>query len=237
LLALLVLIGLPSAVISSVFGLSQLRFTEVSLEGGGGKVPQEWVKQQVAPWKGSHLLLVSASEIESRLSQHPWVAAAEARKRLPNRLHLRIIERRAAALLLGEGRPGVFLDAAGRRIAPQGSEDTLEGLPVVEAGLPVPPATLVRTVALFGTTGQVSPDATGRLEAIRILAGGENFELQFADLPFTVLLGAEDPAGQLRRLPLVLPEIRRRFRNTRQVDLRFGREVVLRLPERTAKRQ
>lgn len=231
LFTLLVLIGLPSAVISSVFRLPQLRFTEVSLEGGGGRVPPAWVEQQVAPWKDSQLLLLSPSQIESRLAQHSWVAATEVSKRLPNRLHIRIVTRRAAALLLGEGRLGVFLDAAGRRIAPQGAEDVVEGLPVVEAEWPVTtPAALPRAVALFETASQVTPDATGRLEAIRILAGGESFELRFADLPFTVLLGTEDPAGQLRHLPLVLPEVLRGFPNTRQVDLRFGREVVLRQP-------
>ncbi len=49
--------------------------------------------------RGEHLLLADTGAMEAALLRHPWIAAAEVRRRLPPALDVTVTERRAAALV------------------------------------------------------------------------------------------------------------------------------------------
>ena len=49
--------------------------------------------------RGDHLLLCDTALVESALRRHPWIASVEVRRTLPPALEVRVVERRAAALV------------------------------------------------------------------------------------------------------------------------------------------
>jgi cell division protein FtsQ len=49
--------------------------------------------------RGDHLLGVDPDVIEAALVRHPWISAVEVRRRLPPAIDVRVVERRAAALV------------------------------------------------------------------------------------------------------------------------------------------
>ena len=82
-----------------------------------GRVPAAWVQQALAPLAGRNLLRLPLAEVRQRLAANPWIAAVDVAKQLPDRLRVRIAERRPA-VLLRSGEALLYADAAGRPIAP-----------------------------------------------------------------------------------------------------------------------
>jgi cell division protein FtsQ len=78
--------------------------------------------------RGDHLALCDTALVEAALRNHPWVASVQVRRVLPPALEIRIVERRAAALVdLG----GLYLvDAVGEVFKRAAPGDGLD-LPVV----------------------------------------------------------------------------------------------------------
>jgi cell division protein FtsQ len=75
-----------------------LRLREIRFEGLSRATPQELLELCPAQ-RGDHLLLVDPALVEDALRRHPWVASAEVRRTLPPALTIRIVERRAAAIV------------------------------------------------------------------------------------------------------------------------------------------
>jgi cell division protein FtsQ len=117
-----VLLGLGVAAALAVAGVAAHHFVmtsprfalrEVAI-AGSARFGRDELLARAGVRLGTSLFAVSPRDIEERLGRDPWIAGVEARRRLPDGLELRLVERRAAALLVIDG-AGLFLaDTEGR---------------------------------------------------------------------------------------------------------------------------
>ena len=77
---------------------------------------------------GDRLLSIDTDAVAVRLATHPWVAAAQVKRRLPSVLHIDIVERRAAA---AASLSGLYLVDENGRPFKRARMDEAEGLPVL----------------------------------------------------------------------------------------------------------
>ena len=75
-----------------------LRIRELRFEGLSRATAQELTELSPVQ-RGDHLLAADTALVEDALRRHPWVASAEVRRTLPPALEIRIVERRAAAIV------------------------------------------------------------------------------------------------------------------------------------------
>lgn len=216
------MVGVPFALVA--WGLSAPSFALSSVEVAGNRfVDTAWVERRVAPFAGENLLRLSLSDVRSRLTSHPWVAAVTLEKRLPNRLRLTLDERRPAALLRS-GAELVFLDREGRVIAPFEPGLGPADLMLVSVGA-------TREVELAGAftiaeeLAAVAPDWCATLSEVEVLGEGD-FRLFLGALPFPLLVRRGTLAERLPAMRALLPELERRYPRLSAVDLRAERRIV-----------
>ncbi|HET8538349.1 MAG TPA: FtsQ-type POTRA domain-containing protein [Anaeromyxobacter sp.] len=75
-----------------------LRIREIRFEGLSRAAPAELLELSPVQ-RGDHLLLVDTDLVAAALRRHPWVAAVEVSRDLPDALAVKVAERRAAALV------------------------------------------------------------------------------------------------------------------------------------------
>jgi cell division protein FtsQ len=104
-----------------------LRIRELRFEGLTRTTAQE-LRELSPVQRGDHLALCDTDLVEAALRNHPWIASVEVRRALPPALEIRVVERRAAAIVdLG----GLYLvDTAGEVFKRAAPGDGLD-LPVV----------------------------------------------------------------------------------------------------------
>lgn len=66
---------------------------------GIGKLAKEQVLKQARLDKGVNILSVNLSEVRKRLTAHLWIAEAEVSRELPSKIHIRIKEQKALAVI------------------------------------------------------------------------------------------------------------------------------------------
>ncbi|MCG8459942.1 MAG: FtsQ-type POTRA domain-containing protein [Holophagales bacterium] len=215
--------------------LFALRGIEASVEEGG-RVTQEWVEKALRPYQGENVWLVSLDEMALSLARHPWVADIGLRKRPPNDLVVRVVERREVALLrtgipagTSDGKVGalVFLDGSGRPIAPLSTPWQRPGidLPIISGGSGTV-AGIASAVGLLREIEAAAPPWIQGLSEIEILSDTD-YRVHTADLPFPLLLRAGTVDDKNRRLEQLLPRIAERFDAIAAVDLRFSRRIII----------
>ncbi len=75
-----------------------LRIREVRFEGLSRASAQELL--ELSPiQRGDHLVLCDTALMEAALRRHPWISSVEVRRTLPAALEVRVVERRAVALV------------------------------------------------------------------------------------------------------------------------------------------
>ena len=198
----------------------ELRTLELS---GTQRVSRQWIGERVAPLKGRHLLRLSLADLEAELAGHPWIAGVAMRKRLPDTLAVRLVERRPAALVRAAG--GLhYIDETGRLIdrydALAGPADLL--LLSDSAGRE---ARLVTALAAAAEFSRLAPDWGRQLSEVEVL-GESDLRFHTAALPFALVLGVGGIEAGLRRLRRYLPEVRRLPLPAATVDLRFSGRIV-----------
>jgi len=77
-----------------------LRKIEVS---GHARLSADDIARRAGAALGQNLFSIRPGAVEGRLRADPWIAAAEARRALPDRLLLQVVERRPAGLVLVDG--------------------------------------------------------------------------------------------------------------------------------------
>lgn len=208
---------------SPVFAVDAL---DVEIEGAG-RVSDAWVRGTLRPVRGWNLPRLPLAWVDRQLRRHPWVASTALTKELPDRLGVRVVERREVALMRGgseEGEAFWYLDEDGEPIAPYEASDGEVDLPLVSAassGNDLTPA-----LALFDEIEDVAPPWAGGLSEIEML-GDEDFRLWSAELPFPLLVRSGTLAEKTAYLEELLPEITRRYDDVEAVDLRFARRIIL----------
>jgi cell division septal protein FtsQ len=224
------LVALPLALAAWVLTAPLFRLRDVQVGGGAGRVSGAWVRQALAPLAGENLVRLSLAEAAVRLERNPWVASVEMVKELPDRLRVKVAERRPVALLAAAGGL-VYADSAGRAIAPVATPAELArahraGLLVVSFDQGPHPDGMAAALKVAAELGRVQPTWAAKLVRIEVLGEGD-FRLWTDALPFPVLVTSGQVGPKVQRLIELLPELSRRYPRIAAVDLRFSRRIVV----------
>jgi cell division septal protein FtsQ len=226
----LAIVGVPVAGAFWLYNSPRFALQEIDVAFGGGTAPSDasagrvsevWVRETVAPFEGHNLLRLPLAEVAARLEQHPWVKSVGLSKELPSRFGVRIVERRAAALLR-DGDTLSYLDWDGKVIAPV--EGPAPRLVVVELAGPwrYPGSAL----ALLRELEDAGPEWLGGLQDILVLEEND-FALSTADLPYPLVVRAGTAADKIRRLRGLLPDIMAHTGAGAAIDLRFEQRIII----------
>ena len=231
------LISLPMVFIFWLLSTPQLALAELQIEhdaaripGAGGpldaapKVSAAWAQRALQPFVGQNLLQLSLQQVDLRLGGHPWIAGLDLRKELPDRLSVRIIERRAAALVNHEQRL-FYVDQDGQPIS---ALHPLEPAPnLIMISRPDPKSASVSSaLRLVERLQKLGLSWTEELSQVEIV-GQDDFCVFSAQLPFALLLSTEGLEDKTRHLEELLPQIRSRYPAAATVDLRFSRRILI----------
>ncbi|MDX1540290.1 MAG: FtsQ-type POTRA domain-containing protein [Geminicoccaceae bacterium] len=212
-----------------------LRIEDILLDGRL-RTRREAVVQHLSVYAGQPILSVSTAELKSRLEDLTWVEQAEVARLLPNRIHVRLIERRPLAFGQRQGRLAL-IDHAGRVLPVRGDRpDLLQAFGslriVIGEGAPE------RAPRLFAVLSS-EPELWSRVAALT-LVGERRWNLRLAD-GIDVMLPADDLLGAWRRLARFAREDDLLERAVVEIDLRFLPERIrlrldpaLREPEKVA---
>ncbi len=231
----LALVALPAGLLAWVLAAPFFRLRSIEVGGGESRVPGGWVRQALAPLEGENLVRLSLAEAASRVQRNPWVASVEMVKELPDRLRVKVAERRPVALLAAGGGL-VYADSEGRAIAPVATAAELEeareaGLLVVSFSHQPHPDGMAAALEVAAELGRVQPTWAAKLARIEVL-GEEDFRLHTDALPFPLLVTSGQVRPKVQRFLELLPELSRRYPSIEAVDLRFSRRIVVQ-PDRT----
>ena len=216
------LVGAPVAAGFWLLTAPTFAFARVEVEGERVVEPA-WIERTLAPLVGENLLRLELPAVERLVLGNPWVAAARIEKRLPDALHVELVERQPAALLRTvEGL--LVLDAAGRPIAPW--EPQLGGgdLLLVSLGSTTE-VDLGGALAVAAELERVAPSWGSTLSEVVVLADDE-FRLYLGAVRFPLAVRSGTLAERLPTLIALLPELERRYPALALVDLRFARRIV-----------
>lgn len=196
-----------------------LRIEEVLLDGRL-RTSRQAILDHLGVHAGQPILSVSAAELQARIEDLTWVERADVVRLLPNRLHVRLIERRPLALWQRQGRLAL-IDHVGRVVPIGGQRDELlrafdDLRIVVGEGAPQ------RAARLFAMLSS-EPDLWSEVAALTLVSE-RRWNLRLAD-GIDVMLPAQDPLGAWRRLARFAREDDLLERAVVGIDLRF-------LPER-----
>jgi cell division protein FtsQ len=169
---------------------------------------------------------------EAALRRHPAVAEVEITRRLPATLRVRVVERRAVALL----EDGVLRPAtADGRVLPASPVDLplLRVRAAVQRGR-VTDAAARAALAEMGRLGELDPALLARVSEVRPAAGG-GLRLALVSPSVEVLLPGGADSARLLRLRAALGDVARRMAadsaaaGRAQVDARWEDQIVVRL--------
>ncbi|MEM8964065.1 MAG: FtsQ-type POTRA domain-containing protein [Acidobacteriota bacterium] len=226
LLVVVLVVGAPVGATTWALTTPRLALEEVRIDiDPEGRVASDWVRSQVMPLRGHHLLRLPLGELETALLSHRWVDAVSLRKELPRRLSVRVIERRPAALLYEDEL--VYLDTRGQRIAPFDPSTGEVDLPIVRRRDRDDESALTVALALIDELERVAPHWAAGLSEIDVL-GASDARVVTRALPYPVLLRAGTLDTRLHRLRPVLDQIDTRYGVVRELDLRFSGRIVVR---------
>ena len=230
----LALVGLPAGLVAWVltaplFGLRDVQVSEAA-GTAARRVSRESVRQALAPLQGRNLVRLSLAEAAARVERNPWIASVEMAKELPDRLHVKVAERRPVALLLLGGGL-VYADSEGKAIAPVTTPAELEearsaGLLVVSFVRQPHKEGVGSALRAAADLGRAQPTWAAKLSRIEVL-GEEDFRLHTDALPFPLLVRSGQVKPKVERLVELLPELSRRYVRIEAVDLRFSRRIVV----------
>jgi cell division protein FtsQ len=143
--------------------------------------------------EGDNLFQVSAHDVERRLLRSPWIAAADIERRWPSTLALRIVERRAVAVVEDDG--GAAMVAADGTVLGRFPDYVAEdpGL-IMSFAYPSLPS----TVGAVLVPGSAYPGPTGPLELAASFPGPLRREVR------SIRIDGDDVRLRLRRGGVVL---------------------------------
>ncbi len=225
-------VGLPLASVLWVGRSPVFALRELDVQSDGARVSEAWVRRTLEPALGWNLPRLPLDWVGAALRRHPWVETAALTKELPDRLRVRVTEKREVALERGEDAYR-YLDARGEPIVafdPADEGDAVD-LPLVSAASPE--LDLRPALELGHEIAEVAPRWAAGLSEIEVL-GERDFRVWSDALPFPLLVRSGTLAAKVSRLEELLPEIRRRYHGVEAVDLRFARRIILQPSARTS---
>lgn len=218
----LMLVAVPAAaaiwvITAPTFGLREVRIVSTP------HVPTAWVESVIGSFAGYNVLLLSLSDIGTRMEGHPWIEGVELRKELPSGLVIRVVERRPQALL--RQHDGLYLiDAGGSVIAPFEPEAAWSDLLLVT--LEDESTDAAEALAVASRLARIHPAWDRGLSEIEALGAGD-YRLYNAVYPFPVVVSADALGRQIGKLTQWWPRLSSRVGIPAMVDLRFEKQMII----------
>jgi cell division protein FtsQ len=225
----LLAIAAPAGGIAWLLTSPRFAVTTIDVEGAS-RVPVERVRTAAAVPVGTNLWRVDPAAVIGRVEAVPEVRRAEVIRRYPNRLTVRVEERRPFTLVHA-GRLH-WLDEEGR-VLREAPKAVAPPVPVV-SGLDEAELVSIRTAP--------GPRAREAIALLRVLLrSGSALTAQISEIDMSraegpvlytvdgleVRLGTEEWDERLGRLEGVLAQVARDGQGVRTIDLRFRNQVVL----------
>jgi cell division protein FtsQ len=185
---------------------------------GRAMTGRDAVLSAIGAARGTPLFAVSPSQAKAQLEALPWVRSAAVERRLPETVHIHLVERQPFAFWQRQGKL-VLIDRDGVVI----TGDRLErfsGL-IVIVGNDAPRHAAALLDMLVG-----EPDLAGRVVAA-VLVGGRRWNLQM-DNGIAVQLPEDDPQAAWTRLAELEHSSRLLARDVQVVDMRLPDRLVVR---------
>ncbi len=196
-LVALALVALPIvALVNGWFASDRWPFRQLEIEAEFARVNAEQLRRAIAPQLDRGFFAVDLDRVRQAVESLPWVERAEVRKRWPDRLEVKVVEREAAAIW-GDAR---LVSTAGELFAVPG-ETALEGLPRLSG----PDERALDTLA-FLRAARDALTGTGLAPASIALSSRGSWSLVL-DNGATVVVGRESPEARLARFVETLPRI------------------------------
>ncbi|GAB4189028.1 MAG: hypothetical protein OHK0024_29470 [Thalassobaculales bacterium] len=209
----------PGARALSLSASLGLAVQEVLVEGRR-RTPAEAVLQALAVERGTPILQVDPAATRERLEALSWVRLAQVERRLPDLLHVRLVEREPLALWQQGGRHAL-IDAEGVVLTSEGLEDYAHLVVVVGEGAPARAAGLMRLLAQ-------APDLKPRVRYAQWV--GERRWNLVMDNGITVRLPEGDAAAAWLRLAELEREHSLLEREVLAIDLRLPDRLIVQVP-------
>ncbi|MFQ5526559.1 MAG: cell division protein FtsQ/DivIB [Thermoanaerobaculia bacterium] len=225
-LAALAIVGLPSVLVAWVLFSNQFTVRGVTVSTGD-RVSSGWAGERLSTLQGRHLLRLDVGEVEHALADHPWVAGVLVHRRLPRRLHVEILEKQPAALLLRSDAL-LFVDPTGREIGaydPGADPGDLVVLSTVEDS----PELVRSALGLVDDWRRLRlPWAEGLSEVLALTT--TDFRVITAGLPCPLFVSSVNLAEGLNSLARYGSQIEQKMTRSSPIgaiDLRFRGRIVL----------
>jgi cell division protein FtsQ len=186
---------------------------------GRAMTGREAILRAVGALRGTPLLAVNPTQAKNQLEALPWVRSAAVERRLPDTLHIRLVERQPLAFWQRQGKL-VLIDREGTVI----TGERLERFPglIVTVGDDAPR----RAGALLDMLIS-QPDLAGRVVAA-VLVSGRRWNLQL-DNGIDVQLPEDNPQAAWTRLAELEHSSRLLARDVQIVDMRLPDRLVVRV--------
>lgn len=183
--------------------------------------------QAVGVKLGDPILAVDIHGVLERVNSIGWVEDAVVERRLPDRLHIHINERKAAAIWQKD-HEFVLVDIDGNVIGTDGLERYRHLKVVVGDGAPEKTAELVALL-------EREPMLNSRIVAA-VWVAGRRWNLRL-DNGIDIRLPEEDPGAALQRLGQLERDHRLLARDIAAIDLRQSDRLIVRMTEEAAERK
>jgi cell division protein FtsQ len=184
------------------------------------QIDEQAVRDAVLPYLDRGFFAVSPEQLRQAVLALPWVAHAEVRKRWPDVLEIRLVERRAVA----RWGTGQLLSDRGDVFEPEHAQGT-EALPQL-----IGPQTRLRDLVEFHRLSSTHLAPYGLMVRRVELSPRGSWSLTLDDQS-TLLLGRTDPESRVARFAALLPRLRQEGRAIVRADLRHADGLAMRWGE------
>lgn len=207
----LALVALPIVgVVNGWFAADRWPFRQLRIDATFERVNAEQVRAAAIPHLGVGFFAVDLGAVRRAVEQVPWVEQVEVRKRWPDLLEVRLVERRAVASW-GDGR---LVSSAGELFAVPG--EAPQGLPRL-AG----PEQRAAEVLAFYRESATAFERSGLVPAALSLSGRGSWTLELASGQ-RIAIGQEAPRERLLRFIELLPRAESAGTALAHADLRYA---------------
>lgn len=207
----LALVALPIVgVVNGWFAADRWPFRQLRIDATFERVNAEQVRAAALPHLGVGFFAVDLGAVRRAVEQVPWVEQVEVRKRWPDLLEVRLVERRAVATW-GDGR---LVSSAGELFAVPG--EAPQGLPQL-AG----PERRAAEVLAFYRDAVTAFERSGLVPAALSLSGRGSWTLDLASGQ-RIAIGHEAPRERLLRFIELLPRAESAGTALAHADLRYA---------------
>jgi len=202
---------------------------QVEVEASGRLGPDE-IRSICGLHPGMNMLFIDTEEVSRRLEAHPWIQHATVVKQLPERVLIKVRQRRPA-VLVGVRGSLYYMDAGGKlleRTQPgasldfpmiTGLEQDVEDARRCGEGRDLRQAlSLLRVLQATPGLGSVSEIRIDRSEGLSFVLEG---------FPVPVYVGWSGFLEKMIRFEKALPSLASQLNEIERVDLRFSRQIVL----------